>query len=134
MLLDKVPFNTGKGLVDFKDNDNGQTSLSWAAKNGHNRVVELLLKTGMVDIDSKSENGQTPLSWAAEYGRDDVVKLLIGTGEVDINSMDRSGVTPLQHAAYSFRKTTEQLLLLYGATISHEFYGLDFLFSCVLVG
>lgn len=61
-LLDKVPRNIRKGLIDSKDIDNGQTSLSWAAKNGHNRVVELLLKTGMVDLDSMTENGQTPLA------------------------------------------------------------------------
>ena len=44
---------------------------------GHESVVELLLATGKVDVDSKdSSYGQTPLSWAAEGGHEAVVKLL----------------------------------------------------------
>ena len=51
--------------------------VSWAAKNGHDAVVKLLLETGNVDVDSKdSEYGRTPLSWAAWNGRKAVVKLL----------------------------------------------------------
>jgi KaiC/GvpD/RAD55 family RecA-like ATPase len=38
--------------VDSKDNY-GQTPLSWAAKNGHEAVVKLLLETGKVDVDSR---------------------------------------------------------------------------------
>jgi ankyrin repeat protein len=62
--------------VDSKDSNNGQTPLSWAAENGHEAVVKLLLLEKAVDVDSKSNNGQTPLSWATGNGHEAVVKLL----------------------------------------------------------
>jgi ankyrin repeat protein len=63
--------------VDSKDSKHGRTPLSWAAENGHEVVVQLLLETGKVDVDSKdSSYGQTPLSWAAENGHEELAKLL----------------------------------------------------------
>lgn len=35
--------------VDLKDK-NGRTPLSWAAQNGHEAIVKLLVETGKVDV------------------------------------------------------------------------------------
>jgi ankyrin repeat protein len=50
----------------------------------------LLLETGKVEVNSKSEFGRTPLSWAAENGHEAVVKLLLETGKVEVDSKGRS--------------------------------------------
>jgi ankyrin repeat protein len=51
-------------------------------------VVQLLLNTGKVDIDSRDKYGQTPLWWAAAREHKAVVQLLLATGKVDINWQD----------------------------------------------
>jgi len=88
----------------------GRTPLSWAAENGHETVVKLLVGTGTVDPDSKSSSGRTPLSWAAENGHETVVKLLLDTGTVDPNSKSSSGQTPLSWAAKNGHDNVVNLL------------------------
>jgi ankyrin repeat protein len=61
--------------LESKDEDWGQTPLSWAAGSGHEAVVKLLLEKG-AELESKDKYGQTPLSWAARSGHEAVVKLL----------------------------------------------------------
>ncbi|RYP49195.1 hypothetical protein DL768_005073 [Monosporascus sp. mg162] len=64
-------------LIAALNNKSGQTPLSWAAANGCKAVVQLLLDTGKVDIDSIDNNGRTPLQWAVERGHETIVRLLL---------------------------------------------------------
>ncbi|KAF8421775.1 ankyrin repeat-containing domain protein, partial [Tirmania nivea] len=53
-----------------KDEKYSQTPLSWAAENGHEAVVRLLLERNDVDVNAKDNNGWSPLSWAAGHGHE----------------------------------------------------------------
>jgi ankyrin repeat protein len=46
--------------VNLKDSDR-RTPLLWALENKREGVIEILLNTGRVDVNSRGDNGQTPL-------------------------------------------------------------------------
>ncbi|KAF4944207.1 hypothetical protein FSARC_14737 [Fusarium sarcochroum] len=89
----------------------GQTSLSIAARLGHEAIVRLLSKNGAA-LDPRSEYyGRTPLSFASEYGHGTVVEFLLRTGRVDPESKDEHGKTPLTFAAIHGHVSVVQILL-----------------------
>lgn len=89
-----------------------RTPLSWAAGDGREMVVQLLLSTGQVEIDAKDWwFGRTALSWAAANGRETVVQLLLNTSQVEVDAKDKEGRTPLSWAAWNGREAVVQLLL-----------------------
>ena len=59
-----------------KDSQYSQTALLWAAEEGHEAVVKLLLEKG-AEIEAKDQYGQTALSWATTQGHETIVKLLL---------------------------------------------------------
>jgi ankyrin repeat protein len=90
----------------------GQTPLVWAAENGYDTVVNLLLAKEGIDPDLKdTQYGRTPLSWAVQGGHESLVKLLLETGKVDVDSKDRTGQTPLWLAAHVGYEAVVKLLL-----------------------
>jgi ankyrin repeat protein len=76
--------------------EEGQTALFVAAKQGHAKNVQSLIQAGS-DIEARSATGQTPLIVAAEDGQADVVRLLVRNG-ADTRAKDRAGNTALHHA------------------------------------
>ena len=93
----------------------GRAPLSWAAGNGYNTVVDLLLTKDGIDPDLKdSQSGRAPLSWAARGGHEAVVKLLLATGKVDIDSKDKDGQAPLLWAARGGHEAVVRMLLATG--------------------
>jgi ankyrin repeat protein len=68
------------------------TSLSWAAANGHERIVELLLSAHGIIVDHHDEQGRTPFSLAAERGSIQIMHLLIENG-ADPHILDSEGHT-----------------------------------------
>lgn len=89
------------------------TSLHWAARNGHSKIADLLIKLN-ADIEARDETGWTPLYWAAHFARNEVVKVLI-LGRADINAINNSLNTPLYPAVIGGHIKTVETLLNMGA-------------------
>ena len=89
------------GLIELEGCDINQrdcvdnTPLVWAARNGYQGVVEILLKRGDVNPDKPGKDGQTPLGCAAWNGHEGVVKMLLERDEVNPDKPDNDGQTPL---------------------------------------
>ncbi len=102
--------------IDINSEDgNGQTPLSYAAADGCEAVVQLLLEKG-ADTETKDRfPGRTPLSQAVEGGHEAVVRLLLEKG-ADTETKDRfSGRTPLSQAVEGGHEAVVRLLLEKGA-------------------
>ncbi|RMZ91406.1 hypothetical protein DV736_g1357, partial [Chaetothyriales sp. CBS 134916] len=111
--LDNLP-----DIEDMVSDEYGETPLSWAALQGHEVVVKLLLEKG-AELDSKDEYGETPLSWAALQGHEVVVKLLLEKG-AELDSKSKSGQTPLSWAAQGGHEAVVKLLLEKGAELDSK--------------
>jgi ankyrin repeat protein len=120
-LLSAILESLGDGdtEADAKD-EYGLTPLSWAAREGHESVVRLLLERG-AELDSKSSfDGKTPLSLAAREGHEAVVRLLLERG-AELESKDISyGQTPLSWAAGKGHEAVVMLLLERGAELESK--------------
>ena len=75
----------------MNERDNrGLTPLMWAAKCGHEEVVELLLKQKYTQPDiADTVDGRTALSWAAGNVCEGVVKLLLSRSFINPGSIGR---------------------------------------------
>lgn len=106
----------GIALIDFKDKWNGQTALSWAAREGHATIVKWLLDSG-AEIDSMDNYGQSPLIWAVENEHSEVVNMLLAAGADVERKDDGKGQTPLIFATRRGHEKIVKSLLSWGANI-----------------
>ncbi|CZR53464.1 uncharacterized protein PAC_03342 [Phialocephala subalpina] len=106
-----------EAVVD-SDDSGGRTPLSWAAENGHEAAVKLLLAS-KAEVDSKDICDHTPLSWAAENGREAIVKLLLAS-KAKVNSKDSHNWTPLSWAAKNGHEAIVKLLLASKAEVNSK--------------
>jgi uncharacterized protein len=81
---------------DAEVNKKGWTPLHYAATNGQDEVVKVLLDHSAY-IDAGSPNGTTPLMMAARGGHVSTVKLLLDNG-ADLNVKNQLGLTALDFA------------------------------------
>ena len=104
---------SGTYELDPKDGQ-GRSPLSFAAANGHEETVKLLLGTGTVNVDSRTRDGASPLLCAARNGHHAIVQLLLTTCKADVDSRDMQGRTPLLWAIRNGHEAIVKLLLSTG--------------------
>jgi len=101
----------GKYINPNKPDNHGRTPLMWAAWNGRDGAVKLLLRREDITPDKPDDNGRTPLMWAAGNGHDGVLKRLLKREDVSPDRPDNNGLTPLSWAAANGRDEVVKLLL-----------------------
>ncbi|KAL1966142.1 hypothetical protein VTN77DRAFT_4890 [Rasamsonia byssochlamydoides] len=107
--------NNGRDISSRK----GESLFLQAIELSYFALVNVLLATRKVDINSRSKDGQTPLSWAAEKRHEAVVKLLLENG-ANTECKDKFGWTPLSWAARGWNEVVVKLLLENGADIESK--------------
>ena len=105
------------GLVKVEGCDINQedcasgTPLGWAAWNGHEGVVKILLEQDDANPDKQDKYGRTPLGCAAWNGHEEVVKILLGRGDVGPDRADAFGLSPLSYASGNGHEGVVKILL-----------------------
>jgi len=105
------------GLVEAEDYDvnqkdsSGNTPLVWAASNGHEGVVKILLGRDGVNPDEPGLLDQTPLICAFEKEHEGVMKILLGRDDVNPNKPGFLGQTLLYRAAVNGDEGVVKILL-----------------------
>lgn len=121
--------------VDHKDSYD-RTPLSYAAENGREAVVRILLEQACVEVDCEDTEGRTPMSYASSSGNVEVAKLLMGRKDVNINSKDHDSRTPLRWAVSTEQHAIVMLLLERGdlQICPRDHYGRTPLMECARRG
>ena len=90
-----------------------RTPLSWAAENGHEGIVKLLLaQKDVIPNIPDTEYGRMPLAWAAGNGHEGIVKLLLTQKDIKPDTPDTEhGRTPLFLATERGHEGIVKLLL-----------------------
>ena len=105
------------GLVEVEGCDinqadcTGSTPLVWAAENGHEGVVKILLGRDGVDPNKRGAWGRTPFLHAAWQGHEGVVGMLLGRGDINPDEPEFSGRSPLFCAAWEGHEGVVKMLL-----------------------
>ena len=94
-------------------NSEGYSCFSYAVAVGFAPMVQILLKCGVGDINSKEgDYGWTPLLLAIENGHDSVTRLLLEHENIDVNAADDAwGQPPLAAAIKNQNEAVIRLLL-----------------------
>ena len=99
--------------VNAIDENRGITPLVYAAREGHKKIVELLIAKG-ADVHEKAKDGTTPL---LSTKTKEIAELLIAEG-ANVNAKDMRGMTPLHRATYQGYKEIAELLIAKGADVN----------------
>nr|XP_032520596.1 integrin-linked protein kinase homolog pat-4 [Danaus plexippus plexippus] len=96
--------------------DHGFSPLHWACKEGHLKIVEMLIKRG-ARINVTNMGDDTPLHLSAAHGHRPIVQLLL-QNRVDVNFTNEHGNSPLHYACFWGYSAIAEDLVLSGALVS----------------
>ena len=100
----------------IKFDEGSTTALEAACANGHDEIVELLIKYG-ADVNKKGKTGMRPLNVACRLGRVETVKKLLNSGaSVDIDVETSDPYFALLDATRFGRTDIVKILLEHGAS------------------
>lgn len=102
------------GLDINAKSKNFMAPLAEAAREGHEKVVTLLVEKG-ADLNIKDDEDSTPLLWAACRGKIAVVKEFLSLEGVELDAQDYMGITALGWAVGRGYEEISMLLLDHGA-------------------
>ncbi|XP_063924815.1 uncharacterized protein LOC135138746 [Zophobas morio] len=102
--------------VNFSVEFDGSTPLIIASREGHETVVECLVKCG-AEINRADKYGWTPLYEASSQGHEKIVECLVKCG-AEINSPNKNGQTPLYAASSQGHEKIVECLVKCGAKIN----------------
>ena len=105
-----------RNAIDINASDTlGNAPILWAAKNGHDDFIKVLISAG-ADYSSTNHEGMNALHLAAAHGHELIVRELFNYG-CTLVTTDKNGWNPLHRAAYNGYTTVVRLLLDLGANI-----------------
>jgi ankyrin repeat protein len=110
--------------ADVNKGENGNKPLHFAAKNGHEKCLGLLLRA-CAPVDGGPTKELTPLMAAALYDHPECVELLLNAG-ADVKREEKSGANSLFMAADMGQDECVELLLRAGSTIPEAKKDADF--------
>ena len=111
-IVEIVTLLIEKGGCDVNQRDCiGSTPLVWAALNGHEGVVKVLLGQDDINPNTANGSGETSLWCAAENGHEAVVETLLGQDGIDPDRASGYGETPLCCAAKNGHEGVVEILL-----------------------
>ncbi|KAI4599420.1 hypothetical protein KJ359_001862 [Pestalotiopsis sp. 9143b] len=100
---------------NLRDLEHGRTLLGWAAQQGHDDAVKLLIEKS-ANVHKKDMQGRTPLLWAAANGHGEAVRQLLAA-ESYVDDRDLAGRVPLILGAQCGSELVVQHVLEAGALI-----------------
>ncbi|KAJ4429572.1 integrin-linked protein kinase [Periplaneta americana] len=96
--------------------DHGFSPLHWSAKEGHLKIVDLLILRG-ARANATNRGDDTPLHLAAAHGHRDIVHMLL-RNKADVNFTNEHGNTPLHYACFWGYQAVAEDLVTHGAVVS----------------